>query len=218
MRRKFLSTMVDAVLICFVASLLLSTIVQRLNGTAWGWIGIQGSSMEPTLANGSLALCLPARVDGLQVGDIVVFRSGGQPPIVCHRIIARDDEGFVTRGDGVVAVDQHYGLPAVNETNLSGYVPQLAGRPIALPLLGKLVGGGESHPGSNLAAALGISFGLLLLSGSQPKRRLPANQARPTRWLTAELAHRSASPTARAKQISATPNKQHEGQSRRETA
>ena len=218
MRRKFASTMVDAILICFVASLLLSTFVQRLNGTAWGWIGIHGSSMEPTLTNGSLALCLPAKVDGLQVGDIVVFRSGGQPPIVCHRIIARDDQGFVTQGDGVVAVDQHYGLPAVNETNLYGYVPQLAGRPIAIPLLGKLVGGSEGHAGSNLAAALGISVGFLLLSGSQPRRRRPAAQTRPRGWLTAELAHRSAPSTARAKQIPATPNEQHEGQARRETA
>jgi signal peptidase I len=171
MRRKLLAALVDVILVSFVLSLLLSTAVQRFQGQAWGWIGIHGTSMHPTLADGALALSLPAKFDRLSVGDIVVFRSGSQPPVICHRIIGRTDNGFNTQGDGAMAVDQEYGVPAVTEANLAGIVPQIGGRPVSIPVLGNLAGGGENRAGPNLVAALGLSVGFLVLGGGAAPRR-----------------------------------------------
>ena len=70
---------------------------------------IYGSSMEPTIKLGSLVVAEPVKVDDLQIGDIVVFRSDGNGVTVTHRIVAiREEDGrryFETRGDASNAAD-----------------------------------------------------------------------------------------------------------------
>ncbi len=170
MRRSIVVTCFDTILIVFILSLILSAALQRIGGQAWGWVGIHGESMHPTVANGSLVLSVPADPDDLSAGDIVVYRSGGLPGLVCHRIVGvAEDGGFLTQGDGTAKVDQELGLPPVTAETLAGYVPQLAGRPVAIPLLGKLTAGGASDAGPNLMVALGVSMSFLALGG-KPKR------------------------------------------------
>jgi|GEM_PF-2583250 len=171
MRRSLLAASLDLLLICFVVSLAGSAVIQRACGSAWGWVGIHGSSMQPTLSNGSLVLSVPATPDQLQVGDIVVYRSGTLPPIICHRVIAVGPDGILTQGDASSRVDQTYGLPPITAETLYGVVPQIAGRPVAIPALGALAGGSENPVGAHLVMALGVSFGFLALGGADPRRR-----------------------------------------------
>ncbi len=82
-------------------SLLLATMAApRL----WGYQSyvIYGSSMEPAIKLGSLIVAEPVKVDGLQVGDVVVFRSPGNGVRLTHRIVEiREEDGqrrFLTKG------------------------------------------------------------------------------------------------------------------------
>jgi signal peptidase len=175
MRRTTLATVVDAILICFILSLTCSAVVQRAYGLAWGWVGINGTSMSPTIAHGSLVFCLPARPESLKVGDIVVFRSQTVPPIVCHRIVGSSPEGWLTQGDATGRIDQAVGLPPVTETTLAGVVPQIGGRPVAIPALGGLAGG-ENASAPHFILALGLCFGFMAFgrsggTGRQRRRR-----------------------------------------------
>ncbi len=172
MRKSIVVTVFDTILIVFILSLVLSAALQRIGGRAWGWVGIHGDSMYPTVANGSLVLSVPADPEALSEGDIIVYHSGGVPALVCHRIVGvADDGGFLTQGDGTLRLDQDAGLPTVTTETLAGYVPQIAGRPVSIPLLGSLAAGGGSDAGPNLMVALGVSVSFLALGGAPRKAR-----------------------------------------------
>jgi signal peptidase I len=171
MRRSFLAALFDVLLICFVLSLVSSAVIQRVYGNAWGWVGIHGASMQPTLSDGSLVLSVPAKPEQLRIGDIVVYRSGTLPPIICHRVVEIGPDGIMTQGDASSRVDQSCGLPMVDPKTLYGVVPQIAGRPVAIPALGVLAGSSDNPTGTHLVMALGLSFGFLALGGAQADRR-----------------------------------------------
>jgi signal peptidase I len=70
------------------------------------YVVIDGTSMEPTLVNGDLAIV--RRSDSYATGDVVAFRipeseSGG---LVIHRIVGGSaDAGFLTQGDNRTSQD-----------------------------------------------------------------------------------------------------------------
>lgn len=172
MRKSIVVAAFDAFLVIFILSLVFSAGFQRIGGQAWGWVGIHGDSMHPTVTNGSLVLSVPADLAELAEGDIIVYRSGGIPALICHRIVGVAADGsFLTQGDATFRVDQHGGLPAVTEETFAGYVPQIAGRPVAIPLLGSLATGGGKDAGPNLMVALGVSVSFLALGGTPRRAR-----------------------------------------------
>ena len=77
----------------------------------WGYqtYVIYGSSMEPAIEVGSLVVAKPAKVDGLQVGDIIVFPSPSSETTVTHRIVGISEEHgeryFATKGDASSGAD-----------------------------------------------------------------------------------------------------------------
>ena len=58
----------------------------------------RGDSMGGTLAEGDRLWVSTLPFDSLHVGDVVVFRSGDL--VLAHRIVARDEGGYRTQGDG----------------------------------------------------------------------------------------------------------------------
>jgi signal peptidase I len=70
-------------------------------------------SMEPTLTHRDIVVFAPGVEP--KVGDIVVFRQGSA--VVCHRIIEKAGDWFVTRGDHNKSYD-----PAVKAGQLIGVV------------------------------------------------------------------------------------------------
>lgn len=73
---------------------------QALGGPT-AFIMVSGTSMEPALDGGDLALV--RQQDRYHTGEIVAFRvpkgERGEGAIVIHRIVGRTAEGFVTQGD-----------------------------------------------------------------------------------------------------------------------
>jgi len=67
----------------------------------WGIAVVLSGSMEPAL--GIDDVILVRRADRYDVGDIVVYQSGDT--LIVHRVIARDGETLVTRGDANNAAD-----------------------------------------------------------------------------------------------------------------
>ena len=59
-------------------------------------IVLRGTSMQPTLADGDKVTLAPLEADP-QVGDVVLFRYGGQH--LLHRVIAIDGDNYTMQGD-----------------------------------------------------------------------------------------------------------------------
>ena len=70
----------------------------------------------------------------------------------------------MTRGDACSATDQQAGLTPVAGPDVLGYVPQIRGRPVVIPLLGRLTSL-AAPDGGGFVVILGVSFGLITLSG-----------------------------------------------------
>jgi signal peptidase I len=58
----------------------------------------RGGSMQGTLLDGDCLWISRVSFASLQAGDVVAFHSGGK--VVAHRIVGRDESGFLTQGDG----------------------------------------------------------------------------------------------------------------------
>ncbi len=135
----------------------------------WGYQSyvIYGSSMEPTIKLGSLILAKPVDVEGLQVGDIIAYRSPNDVTVT-HRIVGvRHEDGqhyFQTKGDAV-----NVGDPA--EVRLEGGVHRLSYK---LPYLGYFVDFANSTTGIILLIALPAAA---LLASSFSKRSRPQRRA-----------------------------------------
>jgi signal peptidase I len=68
----------------------------RLGGTTT-YVATHGTSMQPRFHTGDLALVRAA--SGYRVGDVVAYRSESLRRVVLHRIIGRDGDRYVFRGD-----------------------------------------------------------------------------------------------------------------------
>jgi signal peptidase I len=72
-------------------------------GGATTYVTTHGTSMQPRLHTGDLALVRPAAE--YRVGDVVAYRSSVLRRVVLHRIIARDGDRYVFKGDSNSFVD-----------------------------------------------------------------------------------------------------------------
>lgn len=74
--------------------------------TKYGATVVRGSSMEPSLVPGDVAVYV--RGPGIvQTGDVVLFEHDGWPGGVLHRVVARLPGGLLrTRGDACAAADR----------------------------------------------------------------------------------------------------------------
>lgn len=96
---------------------------------------IESDSMAPTLERGDAFLALPpALVDGVDVGDVVVF--AGDEGWTVHRVAERVDEGYLTAGDANPFVDQAAAEPTVSRGAIAGVVPTVGDTPVAIPAVG----------------------------------------------------------------------------------
>jgi signal peptidase len=113
---------------------------------------LEGSSMEPTLKLGSVAVTKPVAVNALEVGDIIAYRARPDTTPVLHRIIeVTEVEGrraFITQGDKNATPDAEpvilagEGDRVVYSVPYAGYILEFAqswlGRALllGLPVLG----------------------------------------------------------------------------------
>ncbi len=97
------------------------------------------SSMEPTIPVGDLYIFTPQfLVNSINVGDIILFRSGYSNQILCHRIVGTTGEEYITRGDNSPFTDQQGGMPAVNSEQIIGKVLTVKDDPLLIPKIGTI--------------------------------------------------------------------------------
>lgn len=133
-----------------------------------------GTSMQPTLHRGDLAIVRPQA--SYRVGDVVAYRSAALHTVVLHRIIGRDGDHFLFKGDNNSwtdtdhpTVDQIIGKMEVHVPGLGGRVRQVASPPAMAGLVGAIafpVGFGARRRGSRRSTARNAST-----AGSHPRRR-----------------------------------------------
>ena len=75
-------------------------------GGATTYVTTHGISMQPRLHTGDLALVRPAA--RYRVGDVVAYRSEVLRSVVLHRIIARDGDRYVVKGDNNNFIDPEH--------------------------------------------------------------------------------------------------------------
>jgi signal peptidase I len=167
------------------------------------YVCVSGSSMEPGLETGDLAIVRHS--DRYQRGDVVAFRipegEPGEGGLVIHRIVGGSSEtGFVTQGDNRLRPDSW--RPAENDIvgNLWVTVPG-AGR-----LLARM-----REPAMAGALAASLAVFTVLLRGEDAGRRpralsMPGVSALRSRdaWTLAELCSRYAAPAGRRRQAGAS--------------
>ena len=106
------------------------------------YVTTYGTSMEPALHRGDLAIVRAQ--PSYSVGDVVAYRSESLHTIVLHRIIGRDGDRFVFKGDNNTWVDSDHppasALVGKMETRLPGFGThvQRAASPPGLATLGAL--------------------------------------------------------------------------------
>jgi signal peptidase I len=64
----------------------------------------RGGSMRPFLLDGDILVVRPAAAAEIRIGDVICYEppSGG---LCLHRVVARQERGFVTRGDALTYVE-----------------------------------------------------------------------------------------------------------------
>jgi signal peptidase I len=91
-------------------------------GGATTYVTTHGISMQPRLHTGDLALVRPAAQ--YRVGDVVAYRSDVLRSVVLHRIIARDGDRYVFKGDNNNFTDPERPLRAELIGRMSLRVPR----------------------------------------------------------------------------------------------
>jgi len=119
---------------------------------------VNGSSMEPTLSDGSVVVTHPTSTRALGPGDIVAYQASPDSPPVLHRIIsASDTEGeraFITQGDNNATADPR-------PITLAGSGDRMV---YAVPYAGYVLNFAKSGPGRLLLVGgplLGLAFAYL---------------------------------------------------------
>ncbi len=125
-------------------------------GGATTYLTTSGISMEPRFHSGDLALVRPA--DRYSVGEIVAYHSTLLHTIVLHRIIGRDGDRYVFKGDNNNFVDPTHPVRS-----------QLVGALwLRIPQGGRVLGWLHSPP---VVAVLVVAIFLLLFGADEERRR-----------------------------------------------
>jgi signal peptidase I len=100
--RALRSALVSAVLVLLAGAAWLTLAPTRVGGST-DYVTTHGTSMAPRFHTGDLALIRPA--DDYRVGDVVAYRSALLRTVVLHRIIGREGDRYVFKGDNNGFVD-----------------------------------------------------------------------------------------------------------------
>jgi signal peptidase I len=122
----------------------------------------RGGSMLPFLLDGDVLIVRPVPVAQVRVGDVICY----EPPaggLCLHRVVARRERGFVTRGDALTYVE------VVPDTSVLGRVVarERHGRCVALDSL-------AARLRARVIARLAPALGRLLPLARGVRRRLRA--------------------------------------------
>jgi signal peptidase len=136
--RRGVEILAEAGLIVFLVAMVLGQILGQ--PVLLGFVTTD--SMQPTLNPDDGFVAIPSAVSGpIEEGDVITFRAeeinGGG--LTTHRVVAKSDRGYVTRGDNNPFTDQDGGEPPVADAQVVAIAWQVNGEVIAIPGVGSLV-------------------------------------------------------------------------------
>ncbi len=120
--------------IIFVVLIIWGTpkVLAKVLDTPYPIASITSSSMWPVLKSGDMVFIRGVKgKSDIKVGDIVVYNN--ERGFTIHRVIKLGEETFITKGDANNVEDQ-----PVKYQELIGKTVNFKGKPLHLPLLGKL--------------------------------------------------------------------------------
>ena len=176
MRRVLMKTIVFAAAAAALAAGWIFAAPQQIGGSA-AYVVVVGSSMEPRLHRGDLAVVRSG--DGYAPGDVVAYRSSRLGRTVLHRIERRAGDRYVLKGDANSWLDP-------DRPSEAQVVGELA---LRVPAAGRVIEWLRQPLHASLLAGL-AAFALLAGAGTAGVRRrarpadVPA-PARPRRGITA---------------------------------
>lgn len=107
-------------------------------------ISISGSSMYPTVTDGSLQPMY--QTNSAEVNDIIVYYSPHTDSVITHRVVESTSEGFITQGDNNQVTDQEAGHPPVQNEDIIGKSINIGEQPIYIPYLGSILSLLQTNP------------------------------------------------------------------------
>ena len=120
--KKIIKSVLEGVLIAAVAAVVVVFIITKINGDPVWIFGrttmfVMTDSMSPTIEARTYILVKKATADDVEVGDVIVFYST-DPAIYgqlnTHRIVEKDGDNIVTKGDHNPSTDGAYSAKAEN--------------------------------------------------------------------------------------------------------
>lgn len=138
-------------------------------GGDFSYAVVRGDSMRPHLHNGDIVVL--RREDRYGIGDVVAYRDPRIGPLL-HRIVGKDGERFVLRGDNRENSDPYAPLPADVMGREAGVWPR--GLPIVLALTSWQL----LVPVAIAFVVSAIAWQSLRTPPARPRRRFPLRQRR----------------------------------------
>lgn len=129
---------------------------------------IKSESMSPTLNKNDLVF-INIFDRNFEVGDIVVFNSNGD--WICHRIVKKTAEGYITKGDRNIATDQFSGKETVGDDKIIGKILSFNGDPVNIPLGSGVEILEDLFAKNKLLLFFILALGGLLMLGKGEKKR-----------------------------------------------
>lgn len=108
------------------------------NGATFPANVIASSSMEPVLKKGDIVIWMPASIDDVRKGDIIVYKSI-YGHLVIHRVVEKTDGELITKGDANNYTDQagpHVPEPMIKQERILGKVIMVKNFPLKIPFIG----------------------------------------------------------------------------------
>jgi len=107
---------------------------------------VVSESMVPVLNKGDIIFVVPCKIEDVDVGDIVAYRSKLQNgEVIAHRVVAKEEINatviLTTKGDANTKTDQEYGEDYVTSKNFFGKVLMVDGHIFKIPYVGYLAYG-----------------------------------------------------------------------------
>src|SRR5689334_14398548 len=160
-RSHRLSNLVAALLLALLGAAWVIFAPTRFGGQA-AYVIVSGISMEPNFHRGDLAILRV--VDDYAIGDVVTYRHPTIGPVI-HRIIKRDGDRYVFKGDNNSWIDEYH--PTKDE---------LIGKLwIHLPAAGDLVE--QLRIPRNMAALVAVMGVMVMTTGTRSVGRRPLRQS-----------------------------------------
>ena len=153
----------------FIAILLLiaTRFFSVISGTIFPINIVTAGSMSPSLMEGDLVSWIPADINDVEVGDVIVFKSWLNWPgekLIIHRVVevkeVWGEPAFLTKGDANDWTDQagpHVTEPYVTEKNFIGKTLSIGKQPLKIPFIGLI--GKWINDGFNLLSRPSASKG-----------------------------------------------------------